>query len=437
MKFKESEIVELKKSTSELKEAMISIVAILNKHQKGELYFGITNDNKIVGQNITENTLREISKTISDHIEPKIYPKINKIKLKGKNCVKLEFQGNEMPYYAYGRVYIRVGDENKQLSAKEIENLILKKNKDKLRWENQFSNYNIKEVNQNTIKSFIKKANLAGRIDFKFDNAKNILKKLNLIKDGNLLKAVEVLFCNENSLEIQLAVFAGKDKTNFLDIRQFKGNIFDLLKKSESYIIEHINWGVKFGKLEREEVPEIPIKAIREALVNSLCHRDYSNPKSNEVAIFKDKVEIYNPGDFPKGFTPEDFIKGREKSILRNPLIAEVLYKAKEIEKWGSGLKRIYEECEDNNVNLEFNILKSGFSVVFYRKRGFLGTTQKTTQKLLELIKKNPYITRRKLSNVIGISEDGIKFKLNQLKKKHIIKRIGPDKGGYWEVIKF
>ena len=83
--------------------------------------------------------------------------------------------------------------------------------------------------------------------------------------------------------------------------------------------------------------------------------------------MFKDRVEIYNPGTFPEGYTPEDFIKGKERSILRNPIIAETLYKSKEIEKWGSGLKRIYEECQLNNVRVEFETLKSGFLVIFHR----------------------------------------------------------------------
>ena len=88
---KESETLELKKSTSELKEAIISIVSILNKHQGGEIYFGIKNDGTIVGQTITENTIREISKTISDNIEPKIFPKIIEIILEGKKCIHVEF----------------------------------------------------------------------------------------------------------------------------------------------------------------------------------------------------------------------------------------------------------------------------------------------------------------------------------------------------------
>ncbi|MEK6856998.1 MAG: ATP-binding protein [Nanoarchaeota archaeon] len=122
---KESETVELKKSTSELKEAIISIVAILNKHHKGQLYFGIKNNGEIIGQDVTENTLREISKSISDHIEPKIYPKINKVLPNNKKCILVDFDGSESPYFAYGRAYMRVSDEDKQLSAKELEKLFV------------------------------------------------------------------------------------------------------------------------------------------------------------------------------------------------------------------------------------------------------------------------------------------------------------------------
>ena len=85
MKFEESEILELKKTTSELKEAVISIASILNKHQTGEIYFGIKNDGTIIGQKVSDKTLRDISKAVSDNIEPKIYPEIQNISLKGKN----------------------------------------------------------------------------------------------------------------------------------------------------------------------------------------------------------------------------------------------------------------------------------------------------------------------------------------------------------------
>ena len=367
MKYKESETVEFKKSTAELKEAVIAIAAILNKHGKGKIYFGIKNDGSVIGQDIGENTVREISQMITDNIEPKIFPKITVQKIKGRECMAVMFSGSAMPYFAYGRAYMRVGDENKQLTSREMERIFLNKQREASHWETQRSDKKISDVNVKVLKSYIHKANEAGRIDFKFDNARNVLRKLGLLHGTKLLRAGEVLFSNRNSLEVQAAVFAGIDKLTFLDINKFESNIFELLDKSEKYITQRINWRVQFGRMERKEIPEVPVKAIREALVNSLCHRDYTNPKGNEVAIFKDRIEIYNPGDFPEGYTPEDFIKGKERSMPRNPLIAETLYKSKEIEKWGSGLKRIYDECKANKVRVEFEVLKSGFLVTFYR----------------------------------------------------------------------
>ncbi len=436
---KESELLELKTSTSELKEAIISIVAILNKHQKGELYFGVKPKGEVLGQTVTENTIRQISQTISDKIEPKIFPKINEVTLEGKKCIHVEFTGNNVPYYAQGRAYVRVGDEDRKISAGEIERLVLKKNK--FFWEEGISEKMLRDVNEETLRDFVERANAAKRIDFKFTNAKAVLNKLGLLKEGKLLKAVEVLFCDENKQEVQAAVFAGTDKLTFLDIRQFKGNIFQLLQQSESYVKEHINWRAELKERVRKEIPEIPIRAITEALVNSLCHRDYENRKGNEVAIFKDRVEIYNPGLFPEGYDPKDFFTGTERSILRNPLIANTLYLSKDIERWGSGIKRIHDACKEEKVKVEFKKLKSGFLVVFDRKfevRGgvkFGEGSEKSSEKILALIKENKAISAREMAAIIGISQRAVEKQLATLKKEKHLKRVGGAKGGYWEII--
>ncbi len=111
----ESEKLEFKKTTAELKEGIISVVAILNKHGSGELYFGIRNDGMVLGQTVTEKTLRDISQAVSNHIEPKLFPRIELAYLDDKQCVRVEFTGDETPYFAFGRAYIRVADEDKVL----------------------------------------------------------------------------------------------------------------------------------------------------------------------------------------------------------------------------------------------------------------------------------------------------------------------------------
>ncbi|MEW5997129.1 MAG: ATP-binding protein [Candidatus Micrarchaeota archaeon] len=125
MKLKESESVGLKKSTGEMKDAVISIVSILNKHKAGKLYFGVSNRGQVLGQEISEKTLRDISQAVAESIEPKIYPSIRRIEILGKTCVEVDFSGENQPYFAYGRAYVRVGDEDRQLSARELESFFL------------------------------------------------------------------------------------------------------------------------------------------------------------------------------------------------------------------------------------------------------------------------------------------------------------------------
>ncbi len=165
------------------------------------------------------------------------------------------------------------------------------------------------------------------------------------------------------------------------------------------------------------------------------------------MAIFKDRIDIYNPGLFPEGVNPEDFFTGHEQSILRNPLIAETMFKSKDIERWGSGIKRIHDECVAAGVRVEFKRLKTGFEVVFYRPKweegeGLEDSSQKTNlktnlkndQKILRLIRQNSRITAKELVQATGLSLAGVKYNLNKLKKENLLKRIGSDKGGHWEV---
>ncbi|HAH05675.1 MAG TPA: transcriptional regulator [Elusimicrobia bacterium] len=451
----ETETLELKRSTSELKEGVISVASILNKHRNGELYFGVRNDGTVLGQAVSEQTLRDVSRAMSERIEPRIYPKVERVKLSGKDCVRVRFAGQDGPYFAFGRAYIRVGDEDRQISARELERMFRNRGGDHARWDSELSERKLSDVDATTVRRMVKQGRSVGRVEFEFKSVKVTLNKLKLLRNGRLLRAGEVLFCDENLLRVQAAVFAGTDKTTFIDIKTFEGPLFKVLENAETYVKEHIDWRVQFGKLEREEIPEIPMKALREALVNSLCHRDYQVMRNNEVAIFKDRVEIFNPGEFPEGYTPDDFIKGDERSMPRNPLVARVLFRTKDVEEWGSGLKRIAQECAANGVKVVFKALKSGFLVAFYRRPSgsdkSLGASggksgerlgEKlgerlggTALRILALIHRDSRITISALSSRLRISTTAVEKNLAALKKRGLLRRIGPDKGGHWEVV--
>ncbi|MFH1023044.1 MAG: ATP-binding protein [Planctomycetota bacterium] len=446
MKYRESEIVELKKSTSELKEAVISIAAMLNKHGKGTVCFGVRNDGVAIGQPIGSDTLRTVSQAIAGHVEPQIYPTVQGLKIQGKDCIIVKCEGRSAPYFAYGRAYMRVADEDRQLSVGELARLMAERNPFASPWESAISDVPVAKASAKTVRQFVKKANEAGRIAYRYNDLKNVLKKLGLVSGGKLLNAGKALFTNEPMMEVQAAVFAGVDKVTFLDIQSFRGNLFDLARRSEQYVKEHINWRAEITGFKREEIPEVPVAAFREAVINSLCHREFSNPKGNEVAIFKDRIEIYNPGNFPEGHTPEEFIRGEERSLLRNPAIANAFYLASDIERWGSGLKRIDQACRAAGVRVDFKNIKTGFLVVLHRpkaggekisagEKGREKSREKSREKILGLAIANPCITLREMAEILSMSHAGIEKVVRRLKGEGRLKRIGPDKGGRWEVL--
>ena len=236
-----------------------------------------------------------------------------------------------------------------------------------------------------------------------------------------------------------MAIFATNERVTFNDIQRVHGPIIRLVDVAEKYILNNIHWRVEFdGSIQRKEIPEIPADAVREALLNSFCHKDHGSGQSNEVAIFKDRIEIYNPGQFPKGYTPEDFIEHPERPIRRNPVIARTLYYSKDVESFGSGLKRIHDACTAAGVKYSFNQLKSGFVVVFYRGAG-KGSADIGADKtpisadiigiIMDFIAQNGSITNVQAQKILGLKETRTKEILRALVKNKVLNKLGQYKG--------
>jgi len=440
--------------------------AILNKHGSGELYFGVRNDGTPLGQDISEKTLRDISQAVANHLEPKVYPKVTELFIDDKPCIHVEFAGEEYPYFAYGRSYIRVADEDKVLSPAELENFINKKNEWRGVWDSSLSDKTIEDVDDDVLRIYLDRANRAGRIDFTYTNKEEVLNKLELTDGDKLKNAADVLFVGSRMLEVQMAIFAGTERLTFIDIKRENGNVTSLVDVAEKYIQSNIRWRVVLdGSIKRKEIPEIPMDAVREALVNSYCHRLYSSSQNNEITIYSNRVEIYNPGTFPDGLTPQDFLSGRERSIKRNPLLAQLMYYTKDIESFGTGLKRITDACNEAGVRVEFQLLKKGFAVVFYRPDEQFNKTEKmsddqlnvgkgvgisvgisvgkdvgineTQGKIISCMLENPAVTALQISEEIGLSKRRVESNISTLKKIGVIMRNGGRKDGHWEIVRY
>ncbi len=454
----ETEVLEFKKSTAELDAAMYSISAILNKHQAGELYFGIKPNGEVIGQMVSEKTLRDISQKIGNSIEPKIYPVIDKVIIDGKECVYVKFEGTHTPYFAMGVAKIRVADEDLTMTPQELAAYIRDNASEGNQWERFISDKKTEEADEELLKKYVEKAKTAGRISFDYTDRDTVLKKLELSEGGYLTNAGKVLFADDILQDVQMAIFATSERTTFNDIQRFHGPIIELVDIAERYIRNNIHWKVEFdGSVERKEIPEIPVEAIREALLNSFCHKDHGSGQSNEVAIYKDRIEIYNPGQFPKGYKPEDFIDHPERPIRRNPIIARTLYYSKDVESFGSGLKRIHDACEEADVKYEFKQLKSGFVVVFYRKpfeeqgmtgdkSGTSGDKSETTgdktaitgdkpaisaleAAIIDYIKSNGFITNSGAQELLGLKKTRIYEILKKMADEKKIDGIGQNRG--------
>jgi len=428
---KENEQIEYKKSTGELDDAMKSISAILNKHGKGKILFGVKPNGDVIGQQISESTLRDISRKISEDIKPVIYPSIYEIE-NMPGVIEVDFIGNDKPYSAKGRFYIRVYDEDKSIDIKELLNIINHSDSSNSLWEKLESDEDIADVDELLLRSYIKKANKCGRIKEEYDNKESVLRKLGLITNNKLNNAGKLLFSKNKPLTLKLAVFKTDEKLSFIDINRFEGNIFELNKKGQEYIKEHINYSAVIEGSKRIEKPEIPEEVIRESVLNSLCHSSFDTTINNEIYITPTKVVIFNPGTFPSGYEPKDFAYNGVESILRNPLISKILYYSNDIDSWATGFRRIFNLCEKEKVKYSYIKKNQGFEMCFFRAN----TNEKTSDEniIIESIKNDGSITTTELSNLLGKSRKTIQNIINNLKEQGKIERIGSNKTGYWKI---
>jgi len=430
---KESETLEFKKSITQLKKAIISIVAILNKHKKGKIVFGIKDNGDVIGVDIGKTTLRDISKAISDFIEPKIYPEIKEEIINEKKCIVINFSGKNIPYFAYGRAYKRVSDENKVLTKRELEEMILNNNRNKLRWDNQLNEeFSLNDISDTKLRKYI------SIIGLKYISKKDSLKKLNLMKQNKLTNASLILFGKDvrkifGLLNLRCAVFPGLEKAQgYIDAKDYYGDLFELIDFAEKYILEHINIGMRIEGLRRVDVPEIHPEAIREAIINAFCHRDYTIPQEVQIAIFKDRIEILNPGKLYGGLEIKDIVS-KSVSERRNELIADIFHKIHYIEKWGLGIGKILKLEPET----KFEEVGDFFMVTFKRKnvpknvpKNVSKNSAERQEIILEKVRKGIRFTREDLALEFNVSTKTIQRDLDKLKDK--IEFKGSKKTGKW-----
>lgn len=451
---REDEFNEYKKTTGELNEGMISISSILNKHKKGTLYFGLKNDGTPFRFTITDSTIRDVSRKVFEAIKPQIFPTVTTVDIEGIEVIKVEFSGSDIPYSAFGKYYIRIADEDRELTPSELRKIMINKEYED-NWENRTSEETLVDVDEQMVEKFYRGAVECGRMpEIENYSLRILMEKLGLLRGDKLTNAGRVLFSKRNPIVLKLAVFATEHKTTFLDIARAEGNVFRLIDNAMGYIIRNIRWKVIIDgeKVQRQEIPEIPLDALREAVVNSFAHARYDLAVQHEIDIYSNRISIINPGSFANEFTPIDYVNKDLHSYLRNEQIANILYLCKNIESFGSGLKRIYSSCADAGVAVSYENEEVSFKLEFSREDrnkvpgddtlngtlndtlndDSLATISEIEDTVLTLLRENNHMTSTDIVERTGKSKRTVNRVTTSLQAKDLIERVGSKKTGYW-----
>jgi ATP-dependent DNA helicase RecG len=446
--------IEFKENVSNLDK---DIVAFANS-SGGRIFIGISDDRKIKGV-VISNKLKSQIQDIANNCRPKVKILFDKF----KNILIVDIrEGDDKPYECSGGFYKRIGSISQKMSRDEIIDFF--KSEGKVRFDElidpKFSYP--KDFDKTKLIKFLQFAGIT-----RITQVETILTNLGVAEkqEGKLyLNNAGVLLFARNPQKFipwsvfTVALFKDKQGVDVIDRKEINGSLFEIVEQVMAFIKLYAKVAYRFiGKPQREEIYEYPNDAIREAVINSVIHKYYFERGHNNILKFlPHQIQIENYWQKPR-----NFILG--KTIFRrNHLIVDLFARIHFGEKMGTGFKRIREICRKGNApfpNIEFN--DNYFYVTFKPSYEYLNlakqqrVTKKVTERwsekwsekwseagltkrqiaLLLILKENPKITRKTLSKKLKINPSAVQKHIAKLKQKGILRRIGPDKGGYWQII--
>ena len=450
----ESKTVEFKEDFPQKNQISKTVCAFANR-AGGYIVVGVNDrgDVKGLSNDLLDEYLDRISNIVHDSVYPMLIPELYTYKIDNKNVIVVQvYPGNMPPYYikSDGKLkgtYIRVGKTNKQADSEMIQEL------ERRRVNKTFDEDISREADEGSISNLIRILENA----LVKEVTKEKLENLNLliaVGDIKYLSNAALIVLGEmDNCRIKCARFTGDSVLDFIDRKEYSGNLFNQLNSAIGFIKSHINIaGVISGSgLRRKDVLEIPEEVFREAVLNAIVHRDYSISGSDiKIAVYNSRIDIISPGGLPKSITVEEIYAGR--SEIRNKIIARIFREAGIIEQWGSGIPRIREACEqkglktpeisENGMFVKLTIYrriketemngKNAQSIIKISKGSKIGEEK---ERVYQLIKENGNCTVNDISRLISISEASVQRRLESLQKENRIRRLGSKKSGEWKII--
>jgi ATP-dependent DNA helicase RecG len=422
------------------------IVAFANT-KGGILLLGISDEGVISGEKLT-NELKGRIISLGRNCKPSITPNVKQV---GKVVVIEVPEGYEKPYSCRTGFYRRLSGSTNKMSRDELR-IMFSENEEVPYEEKIVKGFSLDDISKAKIRMFAKEAGITiGKV-----SASDFLKSMN-IADKETVKNAGILFFAKNvgkflpQSRITLLAFKGTGKVNILDRKDVEDDLLTQFKEAILFIKKHLNVRSEIKGVEREDIYEIPLEAIREAVVNALMHRDYGITGSQvQVEVYDDRLEIINPGGLPRGLAKDEFGK---ISVRRNELISDMFFRLHKVERIGMGIQRMKDILAGAGLKQPKFEMNGLFRIVFHRQASFgrgvrrKGSqkkfpekvprkgSQKTSQKILGLMASQPKLTISKLAEALGISQRAVKKHLQKLQEHKMLKRKGSDRSGYWQVL--
>ena len=445
MNFKESDTVELKKSLSQLEDSLRTVCAFLN-HKGGVIYFGIQKDGCIVGQEATDSNLRRISQQITSRIKPTSVPCIEEIEINKKPVIKVTIPKSEKElHYFDGVPYKKSGSETIVMPPQEIKSSILRTSG--FEWDKQIcESASLEDIDEIKVKAYLKYRAASRNIPSVLNmSLTDFLVNIKAVSEGKPTHAGILFFGNDplkyiRNAQIRIARIKGFEIFNdIIDRLDCEGTLWEMVLQAEDFIKRNIRLaGLRTEKFQRVDRYEYPIRALREAIINAVIHRDYLSNADVRIFLFDDRMEIINPGGFPEGVSPE---KPFHKPV--NAVLSNYMYDIGFIEKYGSGIYLESKLCEENGNKPPIYELHDIETKVIFKSQVKIVTVdlqkmrhqlvlndrqQKTVEYLIERGK----ITTKEYVSLHDISLASAKRDLLEMKKKHVIRFMGSAKTGFY-----
>jgi ATP-dependent DNA helicase RecG len=425
------------------------IVAFTNA-KGGTLLLGVRDEGIVVGERLTNDLKAKIT-SLARNCKPSITTELSQV---GEVVAVVVAEGTEKPYSCASGYYRRLDGTTQKMSHDELR-IMFAENEPLPFEEKTVKGFTFDDISRAKIRAFTREA----AIRIGSTAVPDFLRSLKVadearVKNAGILFFAKDVYDHLHQAQMTLLAFKGKDRVHIYDRRDVRDDLLTQFNEAVGFLQKHLNVRSEILGVNRQDIYEIPIEVLREAMVNALMHRDYSITGTQvSVEVFDDRVEIVNPGGLPKGLSVRDL---GTVSIRRNELVSDLFFRLHKVERIGMGIQKMKEAMVAAGLREPTFASDAFFRATFQRspefamKEGILGaevsekrpegktaqkTTQKTAQKVMDLIRHNPEITRRELAMELGMTDSGIKYHLKKMQAKGLIRRVGPDKGGHWDVV--